>query len=47
MPQRYVNLFKLHYKKAFFFNHQAAMAIQENGPSCRAPIPLLRAWQLL
>jgi len=25
----------------------AAMAIQENGPSCRDPIPLLRAWRMI
>ena len=25
----------------------AAMAIQENGPNCRDPIPLLRAWRMI
>ena len=24
-----------------------AMAIQENGPNCRDPIPLLRAWRIV
>jgi hypothetical protein len=25
----------------------AAMAIQENGPNCRDPIPLLSAWRMI